>query len=124
VAHVPRGPVSHLLGAPARRFLQVPLCPSRVVCVSCACRVRAVCVVCVSCANDCVRRYRAIFSEIEMPWNWPADVNQLEAKAYCSWKGEGFRYFAHSLLVFIYLFIMFFFSFSFRFRSFLFSFSS
>lgn len=36
-------------------------------------------------------KYRAIFAEIEMPCNWPADVNQLEAKAYCSWKGEGFR---------------------------------
>ena len=26
-----------------------------------------------------------------IPWNWPVDVNQLEAKAYCSWKGEGYR---------------------------------
>lgn len=38
-----------------------------------------------------VHRYRAIFTEIEMPWNWPVDVNYLEAKAYCNWKGEGYR---------------------------------
>jgi len=37
-------------------------------------------------------RYRAIFSEIEMPWNWPVDVNYLEAKAFCNWKGDNYRW--------------------------------
>jgi hypothetical protein len=23
---------------------------------------------------------------IEMPWNWPVEVNQLEAQAFCNWK--------------------------------------
>lgn len=30
-------------------------------------------------------RYRAMLEEIPMPWNWPVDVNWLEAKAYCNW---------------------------------------
>jgi len=30
-------------------------------------------------------KYRTLFEEIEMPWNWPVDVNQLEAKAFCNW---------------------------------------
>jgi len=25
---------------------------------------------------------------IEMPWDWPVDVNYLEAKAFCNWKSE------------------------------------
>lgn len=33
-------------------------------------------------------RYRAMLEEIRMPWNWPVDVNQLEAKAFCNWKAE------------------------------------
>ncbi|XP_070563489.1 uncharacterized protein [Ptychodera flava] len=36
-------------------------------------------------------RYRAIFSVIDMPWDWPADVNYHEARAYCAWKGPEFR---------------------------------
>lgn len=28
---------------------------------------------------------------IEMPWEWPVDVNYHEAKAYCKWKGNGYR---------------------------------
>jgi 5-histidylcysteine sulfoxide synthase/putative 4-mercaptohistidine N1-methyltranferase len=28
-------------------------------------------------------RYRTIASEIDMPWNWPVDVNALEAAAFC-----------------------------------------
>ncbi len=32
--------------------------------------------------------YRAMLEEIAMPWNWPADINQLEAKAFCNWKSE------------------------------------
>ncbi len=30
--------------------------------------------------------YRTMLEEIEMPWNWPVDVNYLEAKAFCNWK--------------------------------------
>ena len=33
-------------------------------------------------------RYRAMLAEIDMPWDWPVDVNQLEAKAFCNWKAE------------------------------------
>ena len=33
-------------------------------------------------------KYRTLFEEIEMPWSWPADVNQLEAKAFCNWLSE------------------------------------
>lgn len=29
---------------------------------------------------------RLVAEEIEMPWNWPVEVNYLEAKAYCNWK--------------------------------------
>ena len=31
-------------------------------------------------------RYRAMCEEIAMPWDWPVDVNYLEAKAFCRWK--------------------------------------
>ncbi len=31
-------------------------------------------------------RYRALLDEMDMPWNWPVDVNWLEAKAFCNWK--------------------------------------
>ena len=30
-------------------------------------------------------RYRTITREIDMPWNWPVDVNALEAAAFCRW---------------------------------------
>lgn len=33
-------------------------------------------------------RYRAIFEEIDMPLNWPVDVNFLEAEAFCNWKSQ------------------------------------
>lgn len=33
-------------------------------------------------------RYRAMLEEIEMPMNWPVDVNYLEAKAFCRWKSK------------------------------------
>lgn len=26
--------------------------------------------------------------EIEMPWDWPAEVNNLEARAFCRWKTD------------------------------------
>ena len=36
-------------------------------------------------------RYRAIYDVIDMPWDWPVDVNYHEAKAFCSWKGPDYR---------------------------------
>ncbi len=35
--------------------------------------------------------YRAMFDIIEMPMDWPAEVNAFEAEAYCNWKGSGAR---------------------------------
>ena len=31
---------------------------------------------------------RCMASIIKMPWNWPVEVNYLEAKAFCNWKTE------------------------------------
>lgn len=31
-------------------------------------------------------RYRTMTQVIDMPWDWPVDVNYLEAKAFCNWK--------------------------------------
>ncbi|XP_064604807.1 uncharacterized protein LOC135470036 [Liolophura sinensis] len=36
-------------------------------------------------------RYRLMFDEIEMPLDWPVTVNYHEARAYCAWRGPGFR---------------------------------
>lgn len=36
-------------------------------------------------------RYRAMFDEINMPMDWPAEVTCYEAEAFLKWKGEGFR---------------------------------
>lgn len=40
-------------------------------------------------------RLRLVAEEIPMPWNWPVEVNYLEAKAFCNWKtaktGNTFR---------------------------------
>lgn len=33
-------------------------------------------------------KLRTMASEIAMPWNWPVEVNYLEAKAFCNWKSE------------------------------------
>ncbi len=33
-------------------------------------------------------QFRTMSSIITMPWNWPAEVNYLEAKAFCNWKAE------------------------------------
>lgn len=33
-------------------------------------------------------KLRVMASEIEMPWNWPVEVNYLEAKAFCNWKSD------------------------------------
>lgn len=38
-----------------------------------------------------VYRYRAMFDDIDMPLDWPVEVNYHEAHAFCSWKGQGFR---------------------------------
>ena len=39
-------------------------------------------------------RYRSMCCEIDMPMDWPVDVNELEAEAFCRWKSkkEGRRY--------------------------------
>ncbi len=31
---------------------------------------------------------RLVAQEVPMPWNWPVEVNYLEAKAFCNWKTE------------------------------------
>jgi len=31
-------------------------------------------------------RFRTMAQEIAMPWDWPVEVNQLEAKAFCNWQ--------------------------------------
>jgi 5-histidylcysteine sulfoxide synthase/putative 4-mercaptohistidine N1-methyltranferase len=31
-------------------------------------------------------KLRTMASEIDLPWNWPVEVNCLEAKAFCNWK--------------------------------------
>ena len=36
-------------------------------------------------------RYRAMFDEVEMPLDWPVEVNCFEAAAFCKWAGEGAR---------------------------------
>jgi len=33
-------------------------------------------------------KLRLIFSEVNMPYNWPVNVNYHEAKAFCEWKSE------------------------------------
>jgi len=33
-------------------------------------------------------KYRTMLEIIDMPWNWPVDINYLEAKAFCSWKSQ------------------------------------
>jgi 5-histidylcysteine sulfoxide synthase/putative 4-mercaptohistidine N1-methyltranferase len=33
-----------------------------------------------------VFQLRLVAEEIPMPWNWPVEVNYLEAKAFCNWK--------------------------------------
>ena len=37
-------------------------------------------------AENGAYRFRTMASIIDMPWNWPAEVNYLEAKAFCNWK--------------------------------------
>jgi putative 4-mercaptohistidine N1-methyltranferase len=33
-------------------------------------------------------RLRLMLEEIPLPWDWPVEVNYLEAKAFCNWKAE------------------------------------
>lgn len=33
-------------------------------------------------------QYRTMLELIDMPWDWPADLTYLEAKAFCKWKSE------------------------------------
>ncbi len=33
-------------------------------------------------------RLRLLTEEVSMPWDWPVEVNQLEAAAFCRWKAE------------------------------------
>lgn len=33
-------------------------------------------------------RYRAMLDVLEMPWDWPAEVNHYEATAYCAWRSQ------------------------------------
>jgi 5-histidylcysteine sulfoxide synthase/putative 4-mercaptohistidine N1-methyltranferase len=33
-------------------------------------------------------RFRCMLEEIPMPWNWPVEVNYLEAKAFCNWRSH------------------------------------
>lgn len=33
-------------------------------------------------------KLRLMTEEVPMPWDWPAEVNQLEAAAFCRWKAE------------------------------------
>lgn len=41
-------------------------------------------------SND-TYRYRAMFDEIPMPFDFPVEVNHYEAIAYCRWKGDRIR---------------------------------
>lgn len=36
-------------------------------------------------------KYRAMFDEIDLPLDYPVEVNHYEAMAYCRWKGDGTR---------------------------------
>ena len=36
--------------------------------------------------EDSNYKLRTMLEVIEMPWNWPAEINCLEAKAFCNWK--------------------------------------
>ena len=29
---------------------------------------------------------RTLFHEIPMPWDWPAEINNLQARAFCKWR--------------------------------------
>ena len=39
-------------------------------------------------ADDGSYQLRTMLEVIDMPWDWPAEINYLEAKAFCNWKTE------------------------------------
>ncbi|XP_065904281.1 hercynine oxygenase-like isoform X2 [Dysidea avara] len=41
--------------------------------------------------NTTKYRYRTVYDVIDMPWDWPVDINYHEAKAFCKWKGPDYR---------------------------------
>ncbi|MEL6440069.1 MAG: 5-histidylcysteine sulfoxide synthase [Cyanobacteria bacterium J06621_8] len=41
--------------------------------------------------NKAGYQYRAMFDVIDLPLNWPVEVNYYEAMAYCAWKGQNIR---------------------------------
>lgn len=47
-----------------------------------------------SCGTGKIFKYRAMFDIIDMPWDWPVEVNYHEAKAFCRWKfaQDGLKY--------------------------------
>jgi 5-histidylcysteine sulfoxide synthase/putative 4-mercaptohistidine N1-methyltranferase len=36
--------------------------------------------------GNVIYKYRSMTTEHDMPWDWPVDVNNYEAKAFCRWK--------------------------------------
>lgn len=38
--------------------------------------------------SGAARRLRLMCCEVAMPWDWPVEVNQLEAEAFCRWQAE------------------------------------
>jgi 5-histidylcysteine sulfoxide synthase len=44
--------------------------------------------------THCLYRYRTTFEIVDMPWDWPVEVNHYEAEAFCRWKSqcEGLQY--------------------------------
>ncbi len=38
--------------------------------------------------NGDTYQYRTMLEIIDMPWDWPVDINYLEAKAFCNWKSK------------------------------------
>ncbi|MDZ8236507.1 MAG: 5-histidylcysteine sulfoxide synthase [Nostoc sp. ChiQUE01a] len=41
-------------------------------------------------------KYRAMFDEMELPLDWPVEVNHYEAMAYCRWQGKDTRLMSES----------------------------
>ena len=39
-------------------------------------------------SDDGSFKLRTMLELIDLPWNWPAEINYLEAKAFCNWKSE------------------------------------
>lgn len=40
---------------------------------------------------NCMYRYRAMFDVMPLPLDWPVEVNYHQGRAFCAWKGFGFR---------------------------------